>query len=115
MESHRLQRVGNLLRNEISAMIARKEIKDPRVSTLVTVTHVTVSKDLSYAKIYVSSVEGQDKLSNAVSGLNHAAGFIQGCIGKRIRLRTTPKLSFIEDHSIDEGFRVLQKIKETLS
>ncbi|GAB4373544.1 MAG: 30S ribosome-binding factor RbfA [Spirochaetales bacterium] len=115
MGSHRLQRVENLLRNEISAMIARKEIKDPRVSTLTTVTHVTISKDLSYARIYVSSVEGPEKLSDAVLGLNHAAGFIQGCIGKRIRLRNTPKLSFIEDHSIDEGFRVLQKIKEASS
>lgn len=115
MESHRMQRVGNLLRNEISAMIAREEIKDPRVSTLVTVTHVTVSKDLSYAKVFVSSVQGPEKLSEAVRGLNHAAGFIQGCVGKRIRLRSTPKLSFIEDHSIDEGFRVLQKIKETMT
>ncbi len=115
MDSHRLARVGNLLRNEISSMIIKNEIKDPRVSSFVTITHVQVSKDLAYAKIYVSSVEGPEQLTSAVAGLNHASGFIQGCIGKRIRLRFTPRLTFIEDHSIDEGFQVLQKIKESLS
>ncbi|MFQ3620767.1 MAG: 30S ribosome-binding factor RbfA [Spirochaetales bacterium] len=115
MDSHRLQRIGNLLRNEISSMITKQEIKDPRVTSLVTITHVTVSKDLAYAKVYISSVEGPERLSSAVEGLNHAAGFIQGTIGKRIKLRVTPKLTFIEDHSIDDGFKVLKKIKESLS
>jgi ribosome-binding factor A len=83
----------------------------------VSITAVTVSKDLAYAKVYVSSFEGEGhkKPGAAVNGLNHAAGYIQGVIGKRIRLRNTPRLTFIADHGIEDGFHINEKIKEVLS
>ena len=114
MDSYRVKRVSNLLRAQISDMILKREIKDPRVTTLISLSNIEVSKDFSYAKVFVSSFEGEEKLAAAVEGLNHAAGFIQATVGKRIKLRLTPKLNFIVDHAIEEGFRVNEKIKEVL-
>ncbi len=115
MDSYRLKRVSNLLRSRISDMILKHEIKDPRVTTMISISNIEVSKDLSYAKIYVSSYESGDSLSAAVEGLNHASGFIQSTVGKRIKLRLMPKLNFVVDHAIEEGFRVNEKIKEVMS
>ena len=115
MDSHRLERVSRLLQEQLGLMINQGEIKDPRVSTLLSVSHVSVSKDLAYAKVFISTFESAAKLDQGVLGLTHAAGFIQGIIGKRIRLRTTPRLTFIADHGIETGFRINEKIKEALS
>jgi ribosome-binding factor A len=114
MAKYRLERVSQLIAQQIGSMISMGEIKDPRVSTMVSVSNVTLSKDLTYAKVYISSFEGSEKLKSAVEGLNHAAGFIQGNIGKRIRIRNTPRMTFIEDHGIEEGFHLNEKIKEVL-
>jgi len=81
MDSHRLKRVSNLLRAQISDMILKREIKDPRVTTMISLSNIEVSKDLSYAKIFVSSFESGDSLNAAVEGLNHASGFIQSMVG----------------------------------
>jgi ribosome-binding factor A len=85
------------------------------VNSLVSITNIDVSKDLSYAKVFISSFEGHEKLKSAVEGLNHAAGYIQSIVGKKIKLRLTPKLSFVADHGIEEGFKINEKIKEALS
>ncbi len=115
MDNHRLKRVAHLLREQLGGMIMKGEIKDPRVTTMVSISNIDVSKDLSYAKVFISSFEDHRKLQSAVDGLNHAAGFIQGVVGRRIKLRTTPKLTFISDHAIEEGFIVTEKIKDALS
>jgi ribosome-binding factor A len=115
MANYRLERVARLIREQVGFMIMRGEIKDPRISPLVSITAVTVSKDLAYAKVYVSSFEKHKKSEAAVNGFNHAAGYIQGVIGKRIRLRNTPRLTFIADHGIEDGFHINEKIKEALS
>lgn len=115
MESYRLQRVANLLREKISELISKNEIKDPRVTSMISITNIDVSKDLSYAKVFISSFESHEKLESAVAGLNHAAGFIQSTVGRKIKLRLTPKLTFVADHGIEEGFRVTEKIKDALS
>ncbi|MDR1316881.1 MAG: 30S ribosome-binding factor RbfA [Spirochaetales bacterium] len=115
MAKYRLERVANLIAQQVGLMISMSEIKDPRVSTLVSVSRVTLSKDLGYAKLYISSFEDHGKLKETVDALNHAAGFIQGNIGKRIRMRNTPRMTFIEDHGIEDSFHLNQKIKEALS
>ena len=93
-------------------MLMRREIKDPRVSPLLSFSHVKVSKDLAYAKVWVSGYLSRNELDNAVEALNHAAGFLQSKLGKILRYRSTPKLTFIVDHSIEESYEVIQKIKE---
>ncbi len=81
-------------------------IKNPSVNTLVSITRVNVSKDLSHAKLFVSSFESRGKAMKAVGGLNRATGFIQGVLGKKLHMRTIPKLSFVYDDSIEQGFEV---------
>jgi len=112
MANVRLKRVESLLREEISSLILRNEIKDPRVDSMVSVSGVGVSKDLAYAKVRVSGFKERGELESAVDGLNHAAGFIQARIGRKLKFRTTPRLSFVADHSIEEGFEVNRTIDE---
>jgi ribosome-binding factor A len=85
-------------------------VKDPRVNTLITITEVSVSADLAYAKLYVSSFESESKMTKAVEALNHAAGFIQHNISRDLKMRVTPKLRFIADTSIKKGFELNEKI-----
>lgn len=115
MDRHRLQRVAHLLRVELSDMIMKQKIKDPRVSSMVSISDIQVSRDLSYAKVFVSSFEDHARLQSAVEGLNSAAGFIQSQVGKKIRLRSTPKLTFIVDHAIEKGFQITEKLKDAMS
>ena len=103
MSEYRIERVQNLLRNELSMMIMQREIKDPRVNTYLSISKIEVSKDIAYAKVYISSHENKKKLNAAVEALNHAAGFIQFRLGKKMKTRNTPKLRFISDSSIMEG------------
>jgi ribosome-binding factor A len=108
----RLKRIESLLRQEICSMIFMGEIKDPRVEKLTTVTEVELSKDLGHAKIFVSRFGEREALAASVKALNHAAGFIQGVLAKRMSLRIFPKLKFILDDSIEKGFRIAKKLKE---
>jgi ribosome-binding factor A len=114
MPNFRPERVSQLLGQQIGLMITQGEIKDPRVSSLVSVSNVTMSKDFAYAKVYISSFENHEKLQEAVDGLNHAAGFIQALMAKRVRLRNTARLTFIADHGIEDGIQINEKIKEVL-
>jgi ribosome-binding factor A len=112
MANVRLQRMESLLREEISSLILRNEIKDPRVDTMVSISGVTVSKDLIYAKVRVSGFKKRAQLEEAVHGLNSAAGFIQRRLGRVLHARHTPRLTFVTDHSIEEGFEMNQSIGE---
>lgn len=112
MSELRLKRVESLLRDLVSSLIIKGKVKDPRVSTLLTITDVKVSADLSYAKLYISSFESDQKMNTAVEALNHAAGHIQKHISKELRMRETPKLRFYPDDSIERGFNVNEKIEK---
>jgi ribosome-binding factor A len=114
MPEIRLKRIESLLRTEISAMIARGDVKDPRVQSLITVTEVQVSKDLGHAKVWVSRFGDPDKVEESVQALNHAAGFIQGVLSKRISLRVFPQLKFIRDNAMENGFRIAKKLREIM-
>lgn len=112
MSELRLKRVESLIRDLVSSLIIKGRVKDPRVSTLITITDVKVSPDLSYAKIYISSFESEHKKITAVEALNHAAGYIQQNISKEMKMRVTPKLSFFADDSIKRGFELNDKINK---
>ncbi len=114
MANVRLKRVESLLREEISSLILRNEIKDPRVDSMVSISGIEVSKDLEHAKVRVSGFKSRGELESAVDGLNNAAGFIQGRIGRKLKLKATPHLAFAADHSINEGFKVNRTIDETI-
>ena len=109
-DSKRTERVGELLLKEISQILLR-EIKDPRIG-LITLTGVDVSKDLRYAKVFVSSLgEKEDKAKN-LEGLVSAAGFIRGELGKRLRLKYIPELTFKLDESIEYGIHISKVLEE---
>ncbi len=114
MSNVRIKRVESLIRDEISKMIMKGVIKNPSVNRLISITNVNVSRDLSHAKLFVSSFESRGKAMKAVGGLNRAVGFIQGVLGKKLHMRTIPKLEFIYDDSIEKGFEVNKIIDEVV-
>lgn len=112
MSEFRLTRLGEQVREEISQMILRQQIKDPRVSTFLSINRVEITSDLSYGKVYVSSFMSHKETLKGVKGLESAAGFIQTKLSKKLHLRQFPKLTFIMDSSIEEGFEMVRKLKE---
>lgn len=114
MNEIRLRRVESLIREKISTLIMQGVIKDPRVDSSITLTQVKAAKDLAAARIWVSSFGGDEATARAVEGLSHAAGFIQSRIGREIRLRNTPQLSFSADDSIRVGFEVNKLIDQAM-
>lgn len=112
MGQYRIQRLNDQLRDEISQLILRGEVKDPRVSTFLSINRVEVTTDLGYAKVYVSSFLPDGQVSKGVDGLNAAAGFIQREIAKKLRIRQFPKLQFLVDAGMKAGFDMVQKLNE---
>ena len=112
MGEYRLIRLGEQLREEISQLILRQQIKDPRVSTFLTINHVEIVRDLSYAKVNVSSFLPDEQVERGVAGLQSAAGFIQSTIAKKLRIRQFPKLTFVADKSIKQGFEMVKKLEK---
>ena len=112
MGQYRLQRLNDQLRDEISQLILRGEVKDPRVSSFLSINRVEVTNDLSYAKVYVSSFLPDNQIKKGVDGLNAAAGFIQREIARKLRIRQFPKLQFQVDAGMKAGFEMVQKLNE---
>jgi ribosome-binding factor A len=110
MGQYRIPRLNDQLRDEISQLIIRGEVKDPRVSTFLTINRVEVSHDLRYAKVYVSSFLADAQQLKGVEGLNSAAGFIQTAIAKKMSIRQFPHLMFYVDTGMKEGFEMVQKL-----
>ncbi|MBR4248411.1 MAG: 30S ribosome-binding factor RbfA [Treponema sp.] len=110
MGQYRLVRLGEQLKSEISNMIIRHEIKDPRVNEFLTIHRVDVAGDLAYAKVYVSSFMDENSVKRGVQGLQSAAGFIQSSIAKKLTIYKFPKLTFIADSSIKDGYEMVQKL-----
>ena len=94
----RLQRVNQLIREEISHLIQR-ELKDPRLG-FVTVTEVNVAKDLRTAKVYVSVLGSETQWQSSLQALESARGFIRSWLLPRLRLRSVPHLTFHPDRSM---------------
>lgn len=112
MSEYRLIRLGEQLRDEIANLILRQQIKDPRVSTFLTINRVEVSRDLGYAKVSVSTFLPDQQLETGVAGLQSAAGFIQSAIAKKLRIRQFPKLTFVADTAMKEGFEMIKKLEK---
>ncbi len=114
MAGYRVGRVSEDIKREIVAII--RELKDPRVrDKFLTVVRVDVSSDLSYAKVYVSSMSGIEDAKEAVKGLTSATGLIRREVGSKLRLRKTPELKFIADDSVQHGMEIFKKIESTVT
>ena len=114
MSDLRANRVGEQMKKELGDIIGKK-IKDPRIG-FVTVTEVKVTGDLQQAKAYISVLGNDKQKQDTLVGLAKAKGFIRSEIGKRIRLRKTPELTFEFDEAIEYGNRIesiLQDLNDT--
>jgi ribosome-binding factor A len=106
--SRRSERTRKLIQREISGLLER-EVNDPRLSKLISVTEVTLSPDLKYAKIFVSTLGDQmDNKQEILAGFNKASGFLRRELASHLKLRYTPQLSFHYDDSIERGARLLK-------
>jgi ribosome-binding factor A len=97
------------------AMIIQREVKDPRLG-MVTVSAVEITRDLAYAKVFVTffTLEGQN-VDQSVDILNEAAGFIRTLLAKRIKARIMPELRFVYDKSMVEGVRMTNLVNKAIA
>jgi ribosome-binding factor A len=108
--SRRLQRLNVLLRQEISELI-RRELRDPRLAEIVTLTRVSTSPDLTAATVYVSIMGGDDEKSDTMNALTRAAPFLRRQLISRLTIRRTPDIHFALDETMEEAAHVLDLMK----
>ena len=111
MSTRRIARVNDLIRKEISELLMR-EIRDPRLGGLLSVTEVDTSPDLRHAKVFVSVMGSEEEKRQVEEGLAAASGFLRHGLGERLSLRRIPQLDFQRDESIERGSHLLELIKE---
>lgn len=110
MAGYRIDRITEDIKRELIVIL--REVKDPRVSDMISIVKVDVSNDLSYCKVYVSALDGIDVAKESVKGLKAASGFIRKRLGQSLHIRKTPELKFIADDSIEKGFELFDKLKD---
>ncbi len=111
MKGKRTDRLAHQIRDEISQLIQRGELKDPRIG-FVSIPGVRISKDLKYAKVFVSVFGEKNDGKKSVEALQNAQGYIRKLLGKALHIRQVPELTFILDHSIEEGIRITQLVSQ---
>ena len=113
-EYARTDRVGQQIQKEI-AVILMREIKDPRLS-MTTVSAVEVTRDLAYAKVFVTFFnDNADEIKASLEVLAEAEGYIRSLLGKRLRARIMPHLRFIYDSSMSEGVRMSALVDQAVA
>ncbi len=110
MAGFHIDRISEDIKREIITIM--RGLKDPRINEMLTVVKVDVSADLSYAKVYISAIEGIEAAKSSIKGLESAGGYIRKQLGARLHLRKSPELKFIADDSIEKGMDIFEKIKE---
>jgi ribosome-binding factor A len=107
----RADRVGDVLLKEISQMILKEEIKDPRVKSVV-LTNIKVTDDLSMARIFFTVMGDAVNREEILVGLRRASGFVRRELSKRIRMRRVPNLQFEFDAVLEQGYRIDDLLRE---
>jgi ribosome-binding factor A len=102
----RQARLGSLIEQIVSELLQR-QIKDPRVHGLVSVTRAEVSQDISHAKIFVSVMGTEEERRETMRALEHASGFVRSRLGNELTIRHVPEVQFVLDRSIEQGDHVL--------
>ncbi|MBO4337282.1 MAG: 30S ribosome-binding factor RbfA [Lachnospiraceae bacterium] len=106
-------RVDHEIRKELSEII--RELKDPRISELTSVTSVSVTPDLKQCKAYISVFGKENALEETMQGLRSAEGFVRRELARRVNLRNTPEIQFIGDDSIAYAVDMSKKIDEVIA
>lgn len=113
MASVKIGRISEDLKQELSGLF--RELKDPRISQMLSIIKLDLSNDLSHCKVYVSAIEGAEKTQESIAGLKSAGGFIRREIAHRLHLRKTPEFHFIGDDSIEYSANINRMLQEQLS
>lgn len=108
----RSQRVVEQIQRELAELI-RTEVKDPRVG-FITLTGVEITPDYAHAKVFFTSMLGEEKVPEILIGLRRAGGFLRRELGRRVRIHTTPELHFVYDRSVEEGSRMSKLIDQVV-
>ena len=111
-EFSRSSRLAEQIQRDLAELI-RLEVKDPRVG-MVTITGVELSRDLSHARVFVTSLAGVHAADDSLRALRHAAGFLRRRLAQILTSRTVPQLQFVYDESIERGIRLTQLIDEAV-
>jgi ribosome-binding factor A len=106
----RSERLGELILAEISDLVVR-DLKDPRLG-FITFTRVELSDDLRHAKIFVSMLGSEPEKARTLQGLASATGYIRRHLGRMLRLRYTPELTFLIDESMEHGAKIAQLLRQ---
>jgi ribosome-binding factor A len=106
----RVERLAALIEEIVSELLQR-EIKDPRVAGLISVTRVQLSQDARHAKIYVSVLGSEEERQATMQVLERAKGFIRSKLGGELTIRHVPEVQFVLDRSLEQGDRVLAILK----
>jgi len=114
MKSYRPVRIAHVIRELVSDAISNK-LNDPRIEPFSSVTRVEVSRDLEYAKVYVSVMGDASVRRRTMSGLRSARGLVQRLVGRELSIRHCPQLSFHLDESIQRAAETIQLIDETMA
>lgn len=112
--SRRTERINVILRRYISEIISR-DMKDPRLASLITIINVTVSKDIRHARVFTSVLGDSDESAQTVETLNSASGFIRQNLMPKLRTKNVPHLKFVLDDSIQRGNHLLGKIDTVIN
>lgn len=108
--TRRPDQLGRVIAQELSELM-RLRVKDPRVG-FASITSVTVSRDLSLAKVYVSVMGTPEEQRETMRGLRHAAGFLRHELAQRLSVRHVPEITFLLDESIARGARMLELLNQ---
>lgn len=110
MSYQRIDRISEEVRREVDAII-REQLHDPRIRGTYSVTRAEVTRDLRYAKIYVSVLEEADR-APLLAALKRAAGFVRHELGKRMIIRYAPEMLFTLDQNIEYGVHIASVLKQ---
>lgn len=111
MNNKRLNRISGEVKKVVSELLANG-IKDPRIKPMTTVNRVEVTRDLSFAKIYISVLGDKEEKESSIKGLESAKGFIRSEIGSRLDLRYAPEPLFYLDESIEQAIHMSKLIEQ---
>lgn len=103
-------RINQEVQRELSSII--RDLKDPRIALMTTVTDVIVATDLKTCKVYISVLGDEETEKETMTGLKSAEGFIRRALAQSLNLRHTPVLTFLPDHSIAYGVRMTKMLEE---
>ena len=111
--SRRTERINGVIRQEISLLLSR-ELNDPRLSGVVTITKVDIATDLQHARVYVSVLGDQAHKETVLKGINSATGFIRRELRGRLYLRHVPNLDFVLDESLEDAAQIFKLMDDLL-